>query len=139
MSSGTHSMPTSERRSSSRLVDAASLRSRLQAGAAGQQLGLLVGEQEHVGLDDSARPRARGVRIRSGTHGWSVGIVSMIGVPSPACWPELGGAGGVEAGGHEDLAAAAVEVEHLGRVGREQEAVVGGPAADLVAAALAAR
>ena len=51
----------------------------------------------------------------------------MIGVPSPARLAELGGAGGVEAGGHEDLAAAAVEVEHLGRVGREQEAVVARP------------
>ena len=25
--------------------------------------------------------------MRSGTHGWSVGMVSMIGVPSPAVWP----------------------------------------------------
>ena len=25
--------------------------------------------------------------MRSGTHGSSVGIVSMIGVPSPAFWP----------------------------------------------------
>ena len=25
--------------------------------------------------------------MRSGTHGSSVGIVTMIGVPSPAAWP----------------------------------------------------
>ena len=60
----------------------------------------------------------------------------MIGVPSPVCLAELLRARRVEAGGHEDRAAARVEVEHLGRVGREQEAVVDRPLADRVAAAL---
>ena len=43
---------------------------------------------------------------------------------------------GVEAGGQEDRAALGVEVEHLGRVGRQPEAVRLGPRADVVAAAL---
>ena len=38
----------------------------------------------------------------------------------------------VERGGQEDLAALRVEVEDLGRVGREAEAVVGRPRADLL-------
>ena len=49
-------MPLSERRSSSRpgLAGLAALEA--EAGAAGEQLGLVVGEQEHVGLDDLRWP-----------------------------------------------------------------------------------
>ena len=72
----------------------------------------------------------------SGTHGSFTGIVSMIGVPSPVLWPSVLRARRVEARGHEDRAAAAVEVEHRRRVGRQQEPVVDGPLADLGAAAL---
>src|SRR5262249_27866301 len=43
---------------------------------------------------------------------------------------------GIEACGHEDRAAARVEVEHLRRVGREQETVIDSPLAHCVAAAL---
>ena len=80
-----------------------------------------------------SRPRPR---IRSGTHGSSVGIVTMIGVPSPGRWPSSAARDGVEPGGHEDRAALGVEVEHLGRVGGEEEAVLDGPRPHLVAAAL---
>ena len=41
----------------------------------------------------------------------------------------------IERGGQEDLAAGRVELEHLGRIRREAEAVVLGPDADLVGAA----
>ena len=41
----------------------------------------------------------------------------------------------VEPGGHEDGTTARVEVEHLGRVGRQQETVVDGPLADRLPAA----
>ena len=126
---GTHSMPTSERRSASRPA-----RRRLAAldrrgpGPPASSFGLLVGQQEHVGLDPrwASSPRPR---MRSGTHGSSVGIVAMIGVPSPAPWPRSRGPLGVEAGGHEDRAALGVEVEHLGCVGRQEEPVVDGPLA----------
>ena len=47
----------------------------------------------------------------------------------------LGGRIGVEHGGEEDRRAGGVEVEDLGRVGREPEAVVGRPLADLGRAA----
>ena len=74
--------------------------------------------------------------MRSGTHGSSVGIVTMIGVPCPACLAELGRPAGVELRGHEDGAALGVEVEDLGRVRGEEEAVLDGPLPHLVAAAL---
>ena len=70
--------------------------------------------------------------MRSGTHGSSVGIVRWIGVPSPLVWPSSAARGCVEAGGHEDGAALGVELEHLGRVGREEEAVLDGPLAHVV-------
>ena len=128
-------MPMSDRRSSSRRSFGRLAAREGEAGAAGEQARLLVGEQEHVGLDELAlleaeaedpqrHPRLVG---RDGEHDRRAVAGGLA---------ELGGAGGVEAGGHEDLAAAAVEVEHLGRVGREEEAVVARPLADLVAAAL---
>ena len=49
------------------------------------------------------------------------------GVPSPTCWPRAFGRIGVERRGEEDRAALGVEVEDLGRVGREPEAVGGRP------------
>ena len=68
--------------------------------------------------------------MRSGTHGLSVGIVMWTGVPSPTAWPRCGGGIGVEHGREEDRPARGVEVEDLGRVGREAEAVVRRPLAD---------
>ena len=81
----------------------------------------------------SSRPSPR---IRSGTHGSSVGIVTMIGVPWPADCPSSRRPRRVEPGGHEDGAALGVEVEDLGGVRGEEEPVVDGPLPDLVAAAL---
>ena len=74
-------------------------------------------------------------RMRRGTHGLPVGMVRWIGVPSPRRWPRVVGPAGVEAGGHEDRAAGGVEVEHLGGVDRQPEAVLAGPVADGPAAA----
>ena len=66
-------------------------------------------------------------------------MVMWIGVPCPLRQALLGRPGGVELGGEEHRAALGVEVEHLGRVGREEEAVVDRPLADGVAAARTAR
>ena len=106
-----------------------------EAGAARQQVGLLVGEQEHVGFHELAAVEAEAEDPQR--HPGGIGRDREHDRRAVAGGlAELGGAGGVEAGGHEDLAAVAVEVEHLGGIRREEEAVVAGPAADLVAAAL---
>ena len=88
MSSGTHPMPLSERRSASRSSDAASLRASSRPVPPARSVG-----RSSVSRNTSAsttwvlsRPSAR---IRSGTHGSSVGMVSMIGVPSPDVLAEL--------------------------------------------------
>ena len=103
---------------------------RCRRSGAGSRAGRPVGQQVDVGLDALGRRSCRGPRIRSGTHGLSVGIVMWTGVPSPTAWPRVGGRVGIEHGGQEDRDAGGVEVEHLGRVGREAEAVVRGPLAD---------
>ena len=66
-------------------------------------------------------------RMRSGTHGLAVGMVRWIGVPSPSALAAGRGPAGVEAGRHEDRAARGVEVEHLGGVERQPEAVLAWP------------
>ena len=111
--------PTSSRRrsaeSSSSRSDACSLRSRLSpsppASSSGSSSVSRNTSASTLRLPSNPRPR-----MRSGTHGSSVGMVAMIGVLSPARLAELGGAPGVELGGHEHRAALGVEVEHLGRV-----------------------
>ena len=60
----------------------------------------------------------------------------MIGVPCPACWPRSAARLRVELRGHEHRAPLGVEVEDLGRVGREEEPVLDGPLPHLVATAL---
>ena len=62
--------------------------------------------------------------MRSGTHGLSVGMVMCTGVPSPSCLAALAGGVGVEDRGQEDRTALGVEVEHLGRIRRQAEAVL---------------
>ena len=75
--------------------------------------------------------------MRSGTHGSSVGIVRWTGVPSPCCWPRSLAAPPSNTAARKIGDALGVEVEHLGCIGREPEAVVRGPLADGVAAARA--
>ena len=89
-----------------------------------------VGQEVDVGLDALARRSCRGPGSAAGPTGSSVGIVMWTGVPSPTAWPRAAAASRVERGGEEDRRAGGVEVEHLGRVGREAEAVVGRPRAD---------
>ncbi len=104
------------------------------AGVGGEHRGTLVGEEEHVGIDDLGRvepesedpqrhPRFVG---RDGQHDRRA-VAGLL--------AEGRGARRVEARGHEDLRTLRVEVEHLRRVGREQEAVVDRPATDRVTAA----
>ena len=100
-----------------------------------EQRGLTLGEQEDVGLDDGVRALAEAedaqghprVRCRDRE-------VDRRAVADRRATGRGGGA--VEAGGHEDGAALGVEVEHLRRVGRQQEAVGTRPVADRPAAAL---
>ena len=67
--------------------------------------------------------------MRSGTHGFGVGITTWIGVPSPTLHALVGGAFRVEPGRQEDRAALGVELEHLRRVGGQEEPVLGRPGA----------
>ena len=104
MSFGTHSMPTSERRSASSPLDAASLRSTRQTRAAGEQLGPPVGEQEHVGLD--ARGAVQAEAEDAHRHPRVVGRDRRHDRRAVAgALAELAGPLGVELGGHEHGAA----------------------------------
>ena len=126
-------MCLSERRSSRSNVDAGSLRATSTPVSAGEHGRPLVGEEEDVGVHDLGRVEAEGEdpqrhpRLvgRDGEHDRRA-VTRLL--------AELGGARGVEAGGHEDLRAVRVEVEHLGRVGREEEPVVDRPLTDRVTA-----
>ena len=133
---GTHSMPSSARRSSSRRVVAGWLCCSAEPVAvAGQQRRLLVGQQEHVGVDAVGRLLAE--RQDAQRHPRVVGRDRQVDGRAVAdLLAALGGRVAVEDGGEEDRAALGVEVEHLGRVGREAEAVLLRPGGDVGAAAL---
>ena len=114
--------------------DAASLRCTVRPGPPARRSGCAVGEQEDVGLDAllSVKPEPEDAH----RHPWVVGRDRGHDRRAVAdALAEVAGALGVELGGHEHGAARGVEVEYLGRVGREEEAVLQRPLADLVAAA----
>ena len=121
-------MPRSERRSSSSDALAGAVWSRTSPSpvAAGSSVGA-----RSVSRNTSASTRSSAVlprdRMRSGTHGSVVGMVMWTGVPSPIGLAALQRGIRVEAGGQEDGAPLGVEVEHLGRVGRQPEAVLRWP------------
>ena len=136
--SGIHSMPRSVRRSSSSDSDAPALWSRrmpLSPVGTGSSAGRVVGEQVDVGVDPLLAGLAEGEdpqrdpRVVGGDR-------DVDRRPVADLLAALGGGVGVEGRGEEDRAAAGVEVEDLGRVGREPEAVVLGPGADVGGAAL---
>ena len=129
-------MPLSERRSSSNGGDAGSLRSTRARRPPASSCGASSVSRKTSAFDVRRRLEAEGEDPQR-HPGSSVGMVSLIGVPSPGCWPSAARRAGVETGGHEDRAALRVVVEHLGRIGGEQEPVIDGPPADLGAAALA--
>ena len=99
-----------------------------------QQVGFVLGEQEHVGFDagiaigsQSENPDGDpGVVGGDGGHD-RCAVAGLLG--------EVGSTLGVETSGHEDRAALGVEVEDLRGVGAEQEAMLGGPGPHLVASA----
>jgi hypothetical protein len=105
----------------------------VQAGPTGQQLRLVVRQQEDVGLDDLAAIEAeaedaqRHPRLVDRHRHHDRGRVARA-------LAELARAVRVEARRHEDRGSASVEVEHLGGVGRQQEPVLDRPLADRVAA-----
>ena len=106
-----------------------------QPRAAGEQLGPPVGQQEDVGLDVAALVQTetedahRDPRVvgRDRRHDRRAVTGALTELERPL---------GVELGGHEHRAAVGVEVEDLGCVRREQEAVLERPLPDLVTAAL---
>ncbi len=104
-----------------------------ELGAAGEETRLVVGEEEHVGVDDLARlrPQAqdaqRHPRAVGGDGQHDRGAVA-------AGLTERGGPAGVEAGRHEDRAPVGVEVQDLRSIGTQEEPVVQRPPADLVPA-----
>ncbi len=124
MSAGNHSIPTSERRSSSRrrsgLLDRGSCPCRRPGGWACR------GVKRKTSASIWVVPLAPRPRIRIGTQGSSVGIVAMIGVLSPVLC-QLGRSLSIEPGGHEDRTALGIEIEDLGSVGGEEETVLGSP------------
>ena len=128
-------MPLSERRSSSSRLFAASSRASVRPGPPARSCGLVVGQEEDVRLDDvvGAHAEAEDAQRDPRTVGGD-GHVDRRAVAGGLA--EFPSGCRVEAGGHEDRASGGVEVEDLGGVGREQEAVLLGPAADLVASAL---
>ena len=75
--------------------------------------------------------------MRSGTHGLAVGIVDVHRRAVADGLAALGGRVRVEHGRQEDRTSRRVEVEDLGRIGRQPEPVLRRPTADLVGAALA--
>ena len=127
---GTQSIPRSERRSSSRLSVAGVARGRARMPFAPvgdrQERRGAVGQEVDVGLDRLAAGLAEGEDPeRDPRVGGRDRDVDRRAVA------DLLAAGlrriGVEGGGEEDRAALRVEVEDLGRVGREPEAVGLGP------------
>ncbi len=73
--------------------------------------------------------------MRSGTHGIVRGDRRHDRRAVAFALAQLGGATGVELGGHEHRAALGVEVEHFGCVGGQQEPVLQRPLPDLVTTA----
>ena len=92
-----------------------------------QHRRLDVGQQEDVGLHDLVAAGGRAPGCAAAPTGSGVGITTWIGVPSPTLHALVGGAFGVEPGRQEDRAALGVELQHLGRVGRQEEPVVASP------------
>ena len=99
-----------------------------------QHRGRQVGQEIDVGLDDLGAALAEGQDAQR--HPRVLGRDRDVD-RRPVADVLATGRGGlaVERGGQEDLAARGVELEDLGRVGREAEAVVLRPDADLVGAA----
>ena len=130
--------PRSERRSSSSDAVAGALWSSarpLSPVGTRQERRATVGQQVDVGLDALGAGLAEGQDPQRDPR--VVGRDRDVDRRAVADrLAALGGRVGVEDGGEEDRAARGVEVEDLGRVGREPEAVVRGPRADLVGAAL---
>ena len=110
----------------------------LLAGRRREQGRRRVGQEEDVGLDPLLAGLAEGEDPERDPR--VVGRDRDVdGRPVADLLAALGGRVGVERRGEEDLAARGVEVEDLGRVGREAEAVVLGPRADVGGAARAGR
>ena len=134
--SGTHSMPASPRRSSSRRVVAGWLCcSRRPSRSPGSKRRQLVGQQVHVGVDAIGGLLAE--RQDAQRHPRVVGRDRQVDGRAVAdLLAALERRVAVEDGRQEDRAALGVEVEHLGRVGRQAEAVLLGPDGHVGAAAL---
>jgi len=85
MSSGTHDMPLSDRRSVSSALDAGSLRSNL-----GPKVALMEGfvsVRRKTSAETISSAGLADARMRNGTHGCETGIVMWIGIPSPPLSP----------------------------------------------------
>ena len=99
------------------------------AGRGGEQRRRAVGEQVDVGLDAFGRGLAEGQDAERDPR--VVGRDRDVDRrPVTDRLAAGGGRIGIEHGGQEDRRARRVEVEHLGGVGREPEAVLGRPGAD---------
>ncbi len=98
-----------------------------------QQRRALIREQVDVGLDGLGRRLAEGEDPQR--HPWVVRRDREVDRrPVADRLAALGGGVGIEGGRHEDRRALGVEVEDLGRIGGQAEAVVLGPQPNLVAA-----
>ena len=130
---GVHSIPLSERKSSSSAVRRGLAALEVQPAATGQQLRLVVGEQEDVRVDGLGRVEPEGEDaqrhprlVRGNRQHDRCAVAARL--------SELLRTGRVEPRRHEDRAARRVEIEHLGRVGSQEVAVLERPPADFVAA-----
>ena len=99
----------------------------VEAVRRGQHRGLQVVEEVHVGLDDFGPTLAEGQDAQR--HPGVLGRDRDVDRRAVAdVLATFRGRFAIEGGSQEDLAAGRVELEHLGRVRREAEAVVLGPA-----------
>ena len=134
---GTHSIPRSERRSARSASDARRRvveRQPVEPVGHGQQRRRAVGQQIDIRLHDLLAGLAQAEDAQR--HPRVVGRDGDVHRgPVPDLLAPFGGRVRIERRGEEDLAARRVELEHLGRIRREAEPMVGRPAADLVGAA----